>query len=147
MRSTGKWYTSLEQPHDEIHLAIGGQDHQPIKATTTETYDENGDVLTSETKVSPQVSRGHDHDPGGEPSTSRNADCQPVTQNHLWKQQLPISDKGPAFCDVYIHACPRTGLVYTPKHQSKRVLFVIKVPASKLPTPLRLVFHYSEGVE
>lgn len=60
MRSTGKWFTSLEQPHDEIHLAIGGQDHQPAKAAvTTDTYDENGEVLTSATKVSPQVSLGH----------------------------------------------------------------------------------------
>ena len=28
--STGKWYTALEQPHDELHLAIGGQDHKPL---------------------------------------------------------------------------------------------------------------------
>ncbi|CAM9331079.1 unnamed protein product [Laminaria digitata] len=53
--STGKWFTSLEQPHDEIHLAIGGQDHQPVKRVLTEVYDENGDVLTSSTKVSAQV--------------------------------------------------------------------------------------------
>lgn len=58
MRSTGKWFTSLEQPHDEIHLAIGGQDHQPVKRVLTEVYDENGDVLTSSTKVSAQVGLG-----------------------------------------------------------------------------------------
>lgn len=26
--SAGKWYTSIEQPHDEIHLAVGGQDQR-----------------------------------------------------------------------------------------------------------------------
>lgn len=83
IRSTGKWYTSLEQPHDEIHLAIGGQDHQPIRAMKTETYDENGDVLTTETKVSPQVSRGRDHNMNGDMLTSGNAECQSVAQNHL----------------------------------------------------------------
>ena len=63
VHSTGKWFTSLEQPHDEIHLAIGGQEHQPVKAAVTaETYDENGEVLTSSTKASPQVSLGYDND-------------------------------------------------------------------------------------
>lgn len=41
--STGKWYTSIEQPHDEMHLAIGGQDHQPTKMATAKLYDKNSD--------------------------------------------------------------------------------------------------------
>ena len=53
--STGKWYTSVEQPHDEIHLAIGGQDHQPVKAEVTKTYDKFGDLAKSTKTMSAQV--------------------------------------------------------------------------------------------
>lgn len=55
LRSTGKWYTSVEQPHDEIHLAIGGQDHQPIKAEVKTTYDKFGDPVKSTKGMSAQV--------------------------------------------------------------------------------------------
>eukprot|EP00752_Nemacystus_decipiens_P006061 g5470.t1 len=44
--STGKWYTSVEQPHDKIHLAVGGQDHQPIEV---EIMGGNGDMGENET--------------------------------------------------------------------------------------------------
>ncbi|CAN0019896.1 unnamed protein product [Ectocarpus sp. 12 AP-2014] len=53
--STGKWYTSVEQPHDEIHLAIGGQDHQPIKTEVPKTYDKNGDLSKSTKAVVAQI--------------------------------------------------------------------------------------------
>lgn len=45
----------MEQPHDEIHLAIGGQDHQPIKAEVTKTYDKFGDLAKSTKAMSAQV--------------------------------------------------------------------------------------------
>ena len=45
----------MEQPHDEIHLAIGGQDHQPIKAEVTKTYDKFGNLAKSTKGMSAQV--------------------------------------------------------------------------------------------
>lgn len=46
----------MEQPHDEIHLAIGGQDHQPIKAAEeTKTYDKFGDLAKSAKGLPVQV--------------------------------------------------------------------------------------------
>lgn len=47
--STGKWYTSLEQPHDEMHLAIGGQDHRPTKMATPKLYDKNNENIEPDT--------------------------------------------------------------------------------------------------
>ena len=106
MRSTGKWFTSLEQPHDEIHLAIGGQDHQPIKSMTTVTYDKNGDVLTRSTKVSPQVSLGHE------------ATCEwitPGTTDYLLQRSNVL------FCFIFTTNLPN-GRVSMFKIQSKRIL-------------------------
>eukprot|EP00752_Nemacystus_decipiens_P006064 g5472.t1 len=57
--STGKWYTSVEQPHDEIHLAIGGQDHRPIKAEVSKTYDKFGNLAKSTKGMSAQIMGSH----------------------------------------------------------------------------------------
>ncbi|CAN0289414.1 unnamed protein product [Pylaiella littoralis] len=53
--SASKWHTSVEQPHDEIHLAVGGQDHRPIKAETPKIYDKIGDLVESISGVSEQI--------------------------------------------------------------------------------------------
>lgn len=55
VRSASKWYTSLEQPHDEIHLAIGGQDHRPIKSKATKMYDKIGDLVEATNGASEQA--------------------------------------------------------------------------------------------
>ncbi|CAN0157806.1 unnamed protein product [Ascophyllum nodosum] len=54
--STGKWYTSLEQPHDEVHLAIGGQDHKPATGfPKPESYDKTGHRLKTRLDTSTQI--------------------------------------------------------------------------------------------
>lgn len=54
--STGKWHTSLEQPHDETHLAIGGQDHLSVKAQMPKAYDKNENQSKAKQHIPVQVS-------------------------------------------------------------------------------------------
>ncbi|CAM9152411.1 unnamed protein product [Hapterophycus canaliculatus] len=57
--STGKWYTSVEQPHDEIHLAIGGQDHQPITPAEPKMLDSIVDLSKATRGTTAQIMGSH----------------------------------------------------------------------------------------